>query len=279
MIVYCATNKINGFKYIGITTKFLDERKRQHFYQAFSEKKKNYFYRALRKYGWENFEWSIIHQASTLEELLERENFFIKEFKTFKSNGYNETVGGRGCFGWKHSEETKKKISIASKKSNKGKKLNEEHKKKIGLFFKEKTYEEIMGLEKANKVISNKSKTYEEKYGKEKSKLIKKKISKNNKSSQLNVRKKMSDSQKKLLDKNGKRTNWTEESSRRVSEAMSGGNHPSFLELSNNEIELLKKLYIDNNYVLDLNIKSKFKFSRHVLTRTLKNIGLWKTRM
>lgn len=278
MIVYCAANKINGFKYIGITTKSLEERKRQHFYQVFNEKKKNYFYRALRKYGWDNFEWSIIHEASTLEELLEKESFFIKEYKTFKKNGYNETVGGRGCFGWKHSEETKKKISAASKENNKGKKLTEEHKKKIGLFFKEKTYEEIMGIEKAKELLINKSKSYEEKYGKEKSDLIKNKISKNNKSGNLKVRNKMSLSQKKLLDKNGKRKNWTEESSKKVSEAMSGEKHPRFINLSDNEVELLKKMYIENNYVLDLKIKCKFKFSKHVLTRTLKKIGLWKTR-
>ena len=73
MIIYVCINKVNNFKYVGCTIKDLDIRKSTHYYAAFSQKKKNYFYRALRKYGWDNFEWKILDFATTHQELLEKE--------------------------------------------------------------------------------------------------------------------------------------------------------------------------------------------------------------
>lgn len=53
MIVYKATNNINNKVYIGITTKTLEHRKSIH--KKDSKTKDTYFYKAIRKYGFENF--------------------------------------------------------------------------------------------------------------------------------------------------------------------------------------------------------------------------------
>ena len=43
MLIYSVINKINNHRYIGITTRSLEERQSQHFYCAFTKKQKNYF--------------------------------------------------------------------------------------------------------------------------------------------------------------------------------------------------------------------------------------------
>lgn len=65
----------------------------------------------------------------------------IRWIKTLKNSGYklvNQTPGGNGGQTWlgrKHSEETKKKMSIAAKgnKGNLGKIFSEEHRRKLSL--------------------------------------------------------------------------------------------------------------------------------------------------
>ena len=116
MIVYKATNKVNGKSYIGYTTKSLEERKKTHFYKSKNKSDKHYFYlfkKALRKYGFESFEWSIICECSNIEECCSSEIFFIKNLNTISPNGYNLTEGGNGGI---QSIETKKKISNSVKK-------------------------------------------------------------------------------------------------------------------------------------------------------------------
>lgn len=58
-IIYCYTNKINNKKYVGQTNN-PERRQREHKSNAFNEKSVNYgsvFHKALRKYGWENFNY------------------------------------------------------------------------------------------------------------------------------------------------------------------------------------------------------------------------------
>ena len=143
MDIYKATNNITGKSYIGYAVDGLENRKPEHKSLA---KKGNgyYFHRTIRKYGWDNFLWILLEQGVTDFELLkELERYWIKEFDTFY-NGYNLTEGGRGRFGCKHTEETRKKLSKAKKghivteetrkkmsETHKGKKPSEETKRKI----------------------------------------------------------------------------------------------------------------------------------------------------
>ncbi len=133
MIIYKVTNKINGKEYVGQTTISLKKRKGGHINAALSTHDNNYFHSALRKYGPENFDWKTIHGCVNIDDLNKWEIYYIKYYNTF-NNGYNLTLGGFGSIGYKHTEETKKKISIANggKKSIwYGKKHSEESKRKM----------------------------------------------------------------------------------------------------------------------------------------------------
>jgi group I intron endonuclease len=120
MIIYKTTNLINGKIYIGKHTgKDLN-------YLGSG----NLFFKALKKYGKENFKKEILEQCETLKQLNEREIYWIEFFKSNDLKiGYNLSKGGEGSGkGWKMSEEGKQKI--IERKT--GLKFSEESKKKIG---------------------------------------------------------------------------------------------------------------------------------------------------
>ena len=114
-IVYKITNILNGDFYIGITCQRFCHRKAQHIFSAFKGNSKAHIHRAMRKYGRENFEFSIIKTCETYEECGQDEFKMIQELKPH----YNEAKGGLTSFGWKHKPESLKIMS-------------EKHKGKIG---------------------------------------------------------------------------------------------------------------------------------------------------
>ncbi|MBO5706421.1 MAG: GIY-YIG nuclease family protein [Bacteroidaceae bacterium] len=90
MIIYLATNMVNGKRYVGQTIRPLKERWKDHC----RVKDNNYFHRAIQKYGPENFSVKIIDTAETATELDEKEAFWIKELNTLFPHGYNLKEGG-----------------------------------------------------------------------------------------------------------------------------------------------------------------------------------------
>lgn len=100
-LVYCYTNKINNKKYIGITSRSIDEREANHIYESKNKSNKCYnapFKRAIRKYSINGFTREILDIVDSLEEACELEKFYIKKYQTYykykNSNGYNATLGG-----------------------------------------------------------------------------------------------------------------------------------------------------------------------------------------
>lgn len=89
-VAYMIINMCNDKRYIGITTRSIEERFDEHC------KADSYIGRAIRKYGRENFFISIIDTADDKEELFDLERKYIKLYETFK-NGYNLTIGGDGA--------------------------------------------------------------------------------------------------------------------------------------------------------------------------------------
>lgn len=114
-IIYKVTNSINGKIYVGQTTKELKERIKGH-YDA-HKNPKNIFHKALKKYGFENFNWCVIDFAESQGELDIKEEFWIKFYKSYvgfeDSNGYNSTSGGRD--GFYFYDEVIKKMSESQK--------------------------------------------------------------------------------------------------------------------------------------------------------------------
>lgn len=139
MIVYKVTNKINGKVYIGITTKTLEYRRKVH---ERDSKRYNYlFYRALKKYGFDNFEWEVIDTAQNIEELERKEKEYILLYESFNNpeKGYNSTSGVNSHY--QITDEQRKLRSERAKGKNnpmygtisplRGKKFSEEHKRRI----------------------------------------------------------------------------------------------------------------------------------------------------
>lgn len=127
MIIYKATNLVNGKIYIGKTLRSLITRKNRHISSA-NTGSNIYFHRAIRKYGAGNFVWEIIDRCLFAESLIALEKHYVRLFNCKSPNGYNLTTGGDGMSGFTFSEQTKEKMRLARI----GKHLSEETRKKIG---------------------------------------------------------------------------------------------------------------------------------------------------
>lgn len=109
--MYVHVNKINGKKYVGITSKKNPK-------ERWLKNGKGYescpaMWRAINKYGWDNFEHIIISRDLTKNEACNLEKLFIKSLHSLvNEHGYNIDHGGsNGSQGRILSEETKRKIS------------------------------------------------------------------------------------------------------------------------------------------------------------------------
>lgn len=96
--IYSFKNKINQKCYIG-QSKNLEERYKAHLRNYTNEKLQTYnghFYRALRKYGIENFEYEILYSDKFINStaLNELEIYYIKLYNSF-NDGYNMNLGGQ----------------------------------------------------------------------------------------------------------------------------------------------------------------------------------------
>ena len=107
MIIYKATNIINNKVYIGQTIHTLNVRKAQH-ERSHEYGYKTAFSNAIRKYGKENFIWEVIYETNSIEDLNEKESYYIKYYKSLVTeNGYNLKGGGGNDF---LTQEVKNKI-------------------------------------------------------------------------------------------------------------------------------------------------------------------------
>lgn len=131
--VYIHTNKIDGKRYVGLTSCGNNPNKRWQNGKGY--KGCSHFYNAILKYGWDNFEHEIIASNLTLSEANHFEELLIRILGTTDSNkGYNLKFGGESNI---HSEETRRKMS----ESQKGKKMSEESRKKLSEHSKSGTLE------------------------------------------------------------------------------------------------------------------------------------------
>lgn len=113
-IVYMFENVINGKRYIGKTI-----RPQNRYKEHRKAKDDSLFHRAIKKYGFDNFRYTILEsksfdnkkQANTELDVIEKK--YIEKYKTRERDfGYNLTDGGEGGAGCVRSEETKRKLSV-----------------------------------------------------------------------------------------------------------------------------------------------------------------------
>ena len=111
--IYKITNTINNKLYIGKTVNTIEKRFNQHKNESKTERsKKRPLYRAINKYGIENFEIEIIEECN-YDILNEREIYWINYYDTY-NNGYNATLGGDGTI----TIDYKKVLDIWNKNNN-----------------------------------------------------------------------------------------------------------------------------------------------------------------
>lgn len=156
-IVYKHVNKFNNKIYIGITSQKPNKR----WQNGYGYKDNQHFYRAIKKYGWDNFDHEILYENLEENEALEKEKELIQFYKSNNCDyGYNKDNGGtvgklspeaiekvrQWHLGRKLSEETKQKISDHHKglyagQNNPmyGKHHTEEAKKKMSDYAKNHT--------------------------------------------------------------------------------------------------------------------------------------------
>lgn len=125
-IIYLIKNNINGKCYVGLTTKSIETRWKQHLKEA---KKNNPrpLYSSIRKYGEEAFDVVLLEDIDSLSKLQDAERKWIKYFSSDTDDkGYNLTPGGNGFIG-SPPQEMRRKISA----SLLGHTMSEETKDKI----------------------------------------------------------------------------------------------------------------------------------------------------
>lgn len=143
--IYLIVNKVNGHTYVG-QKKLYNKSWNKDGYMGSGVLLKP----AYKKYGIENFEKFLICFCNSAEELNEKEEFWIAEYKNRGKAEYNLTKGGHSFSstpwnkGKKMPEEQKAKISSSQKGNHyrKGKPCSEETKQKLSTCNKGKIFSE-----------------------------------------------------------------------------------------------------------------------------------------
>jgi group I intron endonuclease len=124
MKIYVITNLINKKKYIGLDTHKKKPRKR--WGDHLSAARNNpvlLIDKKIKQYGFWSFRYEEIYRANNIADLEEKEKLFINFFQSDVTlMGYNVAKGGKSVmFGRKHSKESRLKMSISRKNSEKAK--------------------------------------------------------------------------------------------------------------------------------------------------------------
>lgn len=111
-IVYMHTTP-SGKRYIGITAQTVEKRWQKGFGYAYGEN--DYFFNAIKKYGWDNIKHEILFTGLTKLEAEEKEIELIAKYNTTSRDcGYNRETGGYAFP--KHTDESKQRMSEIQKR-------------------------------------------------------------------------------------------------------------------------------------------------------------------
>lgn len=159
MIVYKATSKTSGKSYIGQSKSNINIRKNSHKHMSIKGSAV-IFHKAIRKYGWKDFEWKILNNnIRNREEANKIETYWINYYSTYSKDGYNMTEGGYSPY--EITEETRKKMSENNKGKNnfwygKGHLLKGKNNPHYGIKHSEKSKRRIIdSMNKNHKVLHN----------------------------------------------------------------------------------------------------------------------------
>ena len=101
--IYAIHNVVNDKYYIG-QAQDINDRWIKHRSRLKNNNHENkHLQNAYNKYGKESFEYFVVEECN-MEELDEKEIMYIQQYNSY-DNGYNQDLGGKGCRGYKHTEE------------------------------------------------------------------------------------------------------------------------------------------------------------------------------
>jgi group I intron endonuclease len=130
-LVYLITNTVNNKHYVGATITPLDDRWSRHKCDATHNRGNMAIHAAIRKYGPDAFTVQLLEEHQDENHVFEvLEPKYIDQYQSMThQHGYNQTRGGDGWLGMKHTPETIEKM----RKAKLGKKASEETKRKMSL--------------------------------------------------------------------------------------------------------------------------------------------------
>ena len=206
----------SGKVYIGITSQKPEYR----WDNGNGYKGRTYFWNAIQKYGWENFEHEILYTGLSKQEAGEKEKELIQLYdSTDKNKGYNLSTGGEyGSAGVKQSQST---IDKRVQKL-KGRTVSQEERDARSKFFK-KLYED--------KTRHPKYGTHWDEAGKEKLRQSAKNRPPISEKTRLKLKeshlgKEQTEDTKKKISKKNKGQKRTEETKQKISNSLKGKGHP-----------------------------------------------------
>jgi group I intron endonuclease len=176
--VYKITNLNNNKVYIGSSTSERDgfkDRINTHIRLLNNKKHPNkHLQSSWDKYSYKSFKFEILEIIKGKDKIIEREQYYIDLYGVINPNiGYNKAPIANSQLGFKHSEESKRKMSKAAKSRSKeisermkkimtGKKMSDETKEKISKKIKgiKRNYEfkNKMSIIAKNRVVSDDTK-------------------------------------------------------------------------------------------------------------------------
>jgi group I intron endonuclease len=102
----------SGKRYIGITAQTVEKRWQNGLGYAYGEN--DYFFNAIKKYGWDNIKHEILFTGLAKSDAEEKEIELIAKYNTTSRDcGYNRETGGYATP--KHTEESKRRMSEVQK--------------------------------------------------------------------------------------------------------------------------------------------------------------------
>lgn len=114
MVIYKITNKLNNKFYIGQTIHTVEARWKRHIEDAMNGLN-THFAKAIRKYGYQNFEFEVIDTANNSDELTEKEYYWINYYDAI-NKGYNETASKLKCGGNTYLSKTPEEMKLIKNK-------------------------------------------------------------------------------------------------------------------------------------------------------------------
>lgn len=109
--IYIIVNLMNDKAYVGVTAD-LEKRLGQHMFGR-TDRPERPICRAIRKYRWNSFAVAVLDRHDNWSYAVKvLEPHYISKYQTnVRGIGYNLTNGGEGSFGFKHTDETRSRLS------------------------------------------------------------------------------------------------------------------------------------------------------------------------